>query len=182
MTDLNSLLPSGSGWNLGGATGINDSGQIVGYGIDNGQDHAFLLTPQSSGVPDGGRTLGLLATGLLGLCLFPPKVGRWKLGSGTSARLAHASLTPPELAAGSNSHRRIMKASQVVLVLAAAGQLLPAVWAADAEDERLEQGIYAALNERPSLGEGDAARRGVCRDSGSMHYRDQRRATQQPDH
>ncbi len=43
--DLNSLIPSRSGWTLEEATGINDKGQIVGYGILHGSDHAFLLTP-----------------------------------------------------------------------------------------------------------------------------------------
>ena len=41
MTDLNSLLPAGSGWQLSDARSINDSGQIVGWGIINGQTHAF---------------------------------------------------------------------------------------------------------------------------------------------
>ena len=46
MQDLNSLLSSsGSGWTLAVATGINDSGQICGYGIGpSGQTEAFLLT------------------------------------------------------------------------------------------------------------------------------------------
>jgi probable HAF family extracellular repeat protein len=50
MTDLNSLLPAGSGWTLWCATGINNAGQIVGYGIDlQGFEHAFLLSPNTSG-------------------------------------------------------------------------------------------------------------------------------------
>jgi probable HAF family extracellular repeat protein len=45
MRDLNDLIPANSGWTLQSATGINDSGQIVGYGINPfGQTHAFLLT------------------------------------------------------------------------------------------------------------------------------------------
>jgi len=44
MTDLNSLLPTGSPWTLTEARGINDAGQIVGTGTINGQEHAFLLT------------------------------------------------------------------------------------------------------------------------------------------
>jgi probable HAF family extracellular repeat protein len=46
MTDLNSLIPAGSGWVLNRATGINDAGQIVGVGVMNDQNHGFLLTPQ----------------------------------------------------------------------------------------------------------------------------------------
>jgi hypothetical protein len=44
--DLNSLIPSSSGWVLKTATGINFFGQIVGSGIHNGRMHGFLLTPQ----------------------------------------------------------------------------------------------------------------------------------------
>jgi probable HAF family extracellular repeat protein len=45
MLDLNDLIPSDSGWELQSATGINDSGQIVGNGrAPNGENHAFLLT------------------------------------------------------------------------------------------------------------------------------------------
>jgi probable HAF family extracellular repeat protein len=67
MLDLNSLLAPGSGWDLEQANAINDNGDIVGYGIDpSGQDHAFLLTPESSSVPEpstwlaGALTLGLV--------------------------------------------------------------------------------------------------------------------------
>jgi len=45
MQDLNSLISANSGWVLSQANGINDSGQIVGYGIINNLEHAFLLTP-----------------------------------------------------------------------------------------------------------------------------------------
>lgn len=43
--DLDTLIPSGSGWTLEQANGINDRGQIVGAGLHNGSTHAFLLTP-----------------------------------------------------------------------------------------------------------------------------------------
>ena len=43
--DLNTLIPSGSDWHLLRATGINNNGQIVGYGHHHGQGCAFLLTP-----------------------------------------------------------------------------------------------------------------------------------------
>jgi probable HAF family extracellular repeat protein len=45
MQDLNNLIPGGSGWFLNIASGINDSGQIVGSGTYQGQTQAFLLTP-----------------------------------------------------------------------------------------------------------------------------------------
>jgi probable HAF family extracellular repeat protein len=47
MTDLNSLLPAGSGWILEAATGVNNSGEIVGFGRINGQRHAFRLRPST---------------------------------------------------------------------------------------------------------------------------------------
>jgi len=49
MTDLNTLLSDGSGWTLIGAEGINDAGQIVGYGTSpDGFTHGYLLTPDES--------------------------------------------------------------------------------------------------------------------------------------
>ena len=54
-TDLNSLLPPGSGWELTMALGINDAGQIVGGGTIGGQEHAYLLTPATPpGLPSTG--------------------------------------------------------------------------------------------------------------------------------
>src|SRR5579859_2254065 len=46
MKDLNKMIPSGSGWVLIEANGINFAGQIVGMGTHNGVDHGYLLTPQ----------------------------------------------------------------------------------------------------------------------------------------
>lgn len=43
VIDLNSLLPQGSGWLLSVARGINDAGQITGYGSFNGRSRAFVL-------------------------------------------------------------------------------------------------------------------------------------------
>ncbi len=45
MTDLNSVLPLNSGWDLQQANSINNVGQIAGTGTLNGQTHAYLLTP-----------------------------------------------------------------------------------------------------------------------------------------
>jgi probable HAF family extracellular repeat protein len=54
IVDLNALISPASGWTLYGAEAINDSGEIVGYGIDTGtiapfQPHAFLVKPASPG-------------------------------------------------------------------------------------------------------------------------------------
>lgn len=45
LKNLNHLIPPGSGWNLVAARGINDHGQICGYGGFMGETRAFLLTP-----------------------------------------------------------------------------------------------------------------------------------------
>ncbi len=45
MTDLGTLVPTGSGWTLTEAHGINDLGQIVGTGVHNGVVRPFVLTP-----------------------------------------------------------------------------------------------------------------------------------------
>ncbi len=46
-TDLNTLIPAGTGWNLQYANDINDNGQIVGSGVLNGKKLGFLLNPTS---------------------------------------------------------------------------------------------------------------------------------------
>src|SRR5262249_55232266 len=40
MLDLNDLIDKSSGWTLVGATAINDSGQIVGSGLNHLEQHA----------------------------------------------------------------------------------------------------------------------------------------------
>jgi probable HAF family extracellular repeat protein len=47
MQDLNTLIPTDSGWTLNSVADINVWGQIVGTGTLNGQPHGFLLTPKS---------------------------------------------------------------------------------------------------------------------------------------
>jgi probable HAF family extracellular repeat protein len=46
IQNLNKLIPLDSGWLLGFAITIANSGQITGSGLTGGQNHAFLLTPQ----------------------------------------------------------------------------------------------------------------------------------------
>jgi probable HAF family extracellular repeat protein len=56
--DLNDYLPTTSGWLLTEADAINNQGQIAGYGIYNGQGHAYLLTPLSlSGLSLSAKTV-----------------------------------------------------------------------------------------------------------------------------
>ena len=52
LKSLLSVLPAGSGWSYLTATGINDSGQIVGQGTFNGQLEAFEMTPNAQQVPE----------------------------------------------------------------------------------------------------------------------------------
>ncbi|MEX2307082.1 MAG: PEP-CTERM sorting domain-containing protein [Pirellulales bacterium] len=59
LVDLNSLIDPSSGWELSTALAINDAGQITGWGLIGGQQHAYLLTP----VPEP-TSLALLALGL----------------------------------------------------------------------------------------------------------------------
>lgn len=59
-TDLNSLIDPLSGWILREATAINSNGDIVGYGVVNGQIRAFLATQ----IPEPNTIILLLA----GIC------------------------------------------------------------------------------------------------------------------
>ncbi|RIK67666.1 MAG: hypothetical protein DCC65_05930 [Planctomycetota bacterium] len=47
LEDLNALIPSGAGWTLSRASGLNDSGVIVGEGVRFGFQRAVMLTPVS---------------------------------------------------------------------------------------------------------------------------------------
>lgn len=50
--DLNTLIPTNSGWVLSYPYAINDSGEIVGYGVIGGLFHAFALIP----IPSSANT------------------------------------------------------------------------------------------------------------------------------
>lgn len=53
IDDLNTMIPDNSGWVLTKATGINESGQIVGIGALGGDPfRAFILTPNSGCLGD----------------------------------------------------------------------------------------------------------------------------------
>ena len=63
--DLNDLVAPGSGWLLQGATAISSNGLIVGYGIHDGVQSAFLL--QADGVPEPASwALMLIGFGAVG--------------------------------------------------------------------------------------------------------------------
>jgi probable HAF family extracellular repeat protein len=67
MKDLNNLIPAGTGWTLNNASGINDIGQITGWGTIKGETHAFLLDPVST-VPEPSSVVlcGIAVVALLG--------------------------------------------------------------------------------------------------------------------
>ena len=74
MLDLNSLIPGNSGWDLLQAYGINNSGQITGEGLYDGQLSAFVLTDPPSGpggisaIPEPSGILIVLAALALIIC------------------------------------------------------------------------------------------------------------------
>jgi uncharacterized membrane protein len=62
--DLNTLIPPGSGWTLWSATAVNESGEIVCVGAQNGfvSPRGFKLTPRgATSVADAGRATASLA-------------------------------------------------------------------------------------------------------------------------
>lgn len=52
IADLNVLLPANSGWLVTSVEGVNDVGQITGFGTLNGQTRAFLMTPDAQASVD----------------------------------------------------------------------------------------------------------------------------------
>ncbi len=65
MYDLNDQISADSGWVLLQGNGINNAGQITGYGLKSGVIHAFLLTPITNSPPTvvssivvGGQDVG----------------------------------------------------------------------------------------------------------------------------
>jgi probable HAF family extracellular repeat protein len=73
LLDLNSMLPTDSGWELNAAYAINDNGQIAGMGTYQGELRAFRLDPQvvtraleafseAAAIPEPG-TLPMLGAG-----------------------------------------------------------------------------------------------------------------------
>jgi len=60
MIDLNTRVPSGTGWVLERAWSINSRGQIVGTGLYNGFARGFLLTPACHANCDGSSVQPVL--------------------------------------------------------------------------------------------------------------------------
>jgi probable HAF family extracellular repeat protein len=71
--NLDTLIPSGSGWTLTGAAGINELGEITGTGWLNGNKRAFRLTPVLSQARLSGLHPGISgqASSLFGMGFTP---------------------------------------------------------------------------------------------------------------
>ena len=65
LTDLNTLLPVGSGWVLEAAMTINASGQVAGIGLKDGVQRAFLLGPSAVPEPATLSAFALVALGMV---------------------------------------------------------------------------------------------------------------------
>ena len=113
MVDLNTLLPSGSGWTLIDAQGINDSGQIVGYGISPlGETNAFLLTPLALPPPRPLLTITPLAGNL---------VISWPASATAFGLYQNSSLVEAGWGAVTNTPTVVGSQKQVILSPAAVG-------------------------------------------------------------
>jgi probable HAF family extracellular repeat protein len=63
LRDLNDFLPDEAGWTLLEARHVNNRGQIVGYGLLNGAERAFLLTPTDQSAPTAEDDVLAVAAG-----------------------------------------------------------------------------------------------------------------------
>jgi probable HAF family extracellular repeat protein len=101
LTDLNDLLPPGSGWELMGAADINDEGVIVGYGDYNGETRAYLLAPItlnqppvfSNEIPADGATGVPVTTTSLSVMINDPEGDSFNWSIETSPYIGNSSGT-----------------------------------------------------------------------------------------
>jgi probable HAF family extracellular repeat protein len=75
--DIEDLLGENSGWDITKITGLNNKGQIVGTGLFNGQQSAFVMTPNGEPVPEPSTIIGsVLAIGSLGSAAYRRRKAR----------------------------------------------------------------------------------------------------------
>jgi probable HAF family extracellular repeat protein len=102
ITDLNNLLPGGSGWTLYRANGLNDRGQIVGLGLHDGHLRGYLLTPAFSATVNFQPAGAAVPTGYTadsGAVYGPRAGGRaygWNIDNSTNTRDRNASDSPDQ--------------------------------------------------------------------------------------
>jgi hypothetical protein len=59
-------LGENSGWDISKITGLNNKGQIIGTGLLNGKESAFVMTPNGEPIPEPSTIIGsVLAIGSL---------------------------------------------------------------------------------------------------------------------
>jgi probable HAF family extracellular repeat protein len=99
VTDLNTLIPTGTGLTLYSATGINNAGQIVGYAFSGGETHAFLLTPVLPGDFNSDGTVGaadyIAWREGLGTTYTQDDLNLWRANFGATLGLSGSSATTP---------------------------------------------------------------------------------------
>jgi probable HAF family extracellular repeat protein len=101
MVDLNTLLPPNSGWEIFAASGINNQGQIAGWGIfssgETARRGAFVMTPLSAA--QRMQILGASVTALVQSGVSLPADGQSLL---TKLDAAQQSTAAGDLTAASN--------------------------------------------------------------------------------
>jgi probable HAF family extracellular repeat protein len=70
--DLNTLIPAHSPWYLQATSAINNAGEITGWGLINGEAHAFLLTPIHGGA--GSDSIAPASEGVTSPAVSPEDV------------------------------------------------------------------------------------------------------------
>ncbi|MCB9838721.1 MAG: hypothetical protein H6813_05230 [Phycisphaeraceae bacterium] len=70
MQDLNGLVSPAASWRLDRATGVNDSGQIIGSGAHFGLPRSFLLTPMTMTLAADLNNDGVVDTADLGILIM----------------------------------------------------------------------------------------------------------------
>jgi probable HAF family extracellular repeat protein len=97
LSDLNSLIPTGTGWTLSSADAINDRGQIVVEATQaNGPQHALLLTPTTTPMARATRRVQTAASSNAAALTT-------QMGNPTTSLLALAPQVPPFLGASDAS-------------------------------------------------------------------------------
>jgi len=99
ISDLNELVAKNSGWELREARGINDLGQIVGWGVFNGKEQAFLLQPERAVRQSTSQTAGAADASA---ATFSPLLG--PLGPSSGGPVTNSPLADAHVRDGSSTN------------------------------------------------------------------------------